>query len=110
MRESQGSQGQYVLSGMQSGHHKHLLLVDPEGVVSDKDEDNPVSFLSLPPPLPVLPNLLSTFSLDWIGLNPIPIMLLLFLSSFPFFGLPQEVCLIVSEIIAIKRTAWPYCN
>lgn len=34
MRESQGSQGQYVLTGMQSGHHKHLLLVDPEGVVS----------------------------------------------------------------------------
>ena len=34
VRESQGSQGQYVLTGMQSGHHKHLLLVDPEGVVS----------------------------------------------------------------------------
>nr|SVE82591.1 EOG090X098F [Daphnia magna] len=33
VRESQGSQGQYVLTGMQSGHHKHLLLVDPEGVV-----------------------------------------------------------------------------
>lgn len=34
VRESQGSPGQYVLTGMQSGHHKHLLLVDPEGVVS----------------------------------------------------------------------------
>ena len=34
VRESQGSHGQYVLTGMQSGHHKHLLLVDPEGVVS----------------------------------------------------------------------------
>nr|SVE77715.1 EOG090X098F [Daphnia lumholtzi] len=37
VRESQGSQGQYVLTGMQSGHHKHLLLVDPEGVVRTKD-------------------------------------------------------------------------
>nr|CAG4638573.1 EOG090X098F [Cyclestheria hislopi] len=37
VRESQGSQGQYVLTGMQSGHHKHLLLVDPEGIVRTKD-------------------------------------------------------------------------
>nr|CAG4648049.1 EOG090X098F [Moina brachiata]SVE93115.1 EOG090X098F [Moina brachiata] len=37
VRESQGSPGQYVLTGMQSGHHKHLLLVDPEGVVRTKD-------------------------------------------------------------------------
>jgi SHC-transforming protein 1 len=35
VRESQGSTGQYVLTGMQSGIRKHLLLVDPEGVVSD---------------------------------------------------------------------------
>lgn len=34
MRESQGSPGQYVLTGMQGGLKKHLLLVDPEGVVS----------------------------------------------------------------------------
>lgn len=33
VRESQGSSGQYVLTGMQSGIRKHLLLVDPEGVV-----------------------------------------------------------------------------
>nr|CAD7575184.1 unnamed protein product [Timema californicum] len=32
VRESQGSPGQYVLTGMQSGIKKHLLLVDPEGV------------------------------------------------------------------------------
>lgn len=34
VRESQGSTGQYVLTGMQDGNRKHLLLVDPEGVVS----------------------------------------------------------------------------
>lgn len=34
VRESQVSSGQYVLTGMQSGSRKHLLLVDPEGVVS----------------------------------------------------------------------------
>ena len=33
VRESQGSPGQYVLTGMQSNSKKHLLLVDPEGVV-----------------------------------------------------------------------------
>ena len=37
MRESQGSPGQYVLTGMQGGVKKHLLLVDPEGVVRTKD-------------------------------------------------------------------------
>ncbi|XP_071450728.1 SHC-transforming protein 1 isoform X2 [Hetaerina americana] len=37
VRESQGSPGQYVLTGMQSGVKKHLLLVDPEGVVRTKD-------------------------------------------------------------------------
>jgi len=37
VRESQGSQGQYVLTGMQQNSKKHLLLVDPEGVVRTKD-------------------------------------------------------------------------
>ncbi|KAG1704729.1 SHC-transforming protein 3 [Nymphon striatum] len=37
VRESQGSPGQYVLTGMQGGITKHLLLVDPEGVVRTKD-------------------------------------------------------------------------
>lgn len=34
VRESQGTPGQYVLSGMQTTTTKHLLLIDPEGVVS----------------------------------------------------------------------------
>ena len=34
VRESQGSPGQYVLTGMQSNSKKHLLLVDPKGIVS----------------------------------------------------------------------------
>lgn len=34
VRESQGSPGQYVLTGMNHGITKHLLLIDPEGVVS----------------------------------------------------------------------------
>nr|XP_027197239.1 uncharacterized protein LOC113791645 [Dermatophagoides pteronyssinus] len=38
VRESQASPGQYVLTGMQGGHRKHLLLVDPEGVVRTKDK------------------------------------------------------------------------
>lgn len=33
VRESQGSPGQYVLTGMNNGMSKHLLLIDPEGVV-----------------------------------------------------------------------------
>ncbi|XP_063239404.1 SHC-transforming protein 1 [Bacillus rossius redtenbacheri] len=37
VRESQGSPGQYVLTGMQNNIKKHLLLVDPEGVVRTKD-------------------------------------------------------------------------
>lgn len=37
VRESQGSPGQYVLTGMQGGIKKHLLLVDPEGIVRTKD-------------------------------------------------------------------------
>ena len=34
VRESSSSAGQYVLSGMKDGQHRHLLLVDPEGHVS----------------------------------------------------------------------------
>lgn len=34
VRESPSSEGQYVLSGMQENTKKHLLLIDPEGVVS----------------------------------------------------------------------------
>ncbi|XP_061456863.1 SHC-transforming protein 2 [Rhineura floridana] len=37
VRDSITNPGQYVLTGMQSGHPKHLLLVDPEGVVRTKD-------------------------------------------------------------------------
>jgi len=37
VRESQGSPGQYVLTGMQGQGRKHLLLVDPEGVVRTRD-------------------------------------------------------------------------
>lgn len=36
VRESQGSVGQFVLSGL-NGTPKHLLLIDPEGVVRTKD-------------------------------------------------------------------------
>uniref|UniRef100_H9GMP9 SHC-transforming protein 1 n=1 Tax=Anolis carolinensis TaxID=28377 RepID=H9GMP9_ANOCA len=35
VRESTTTPGQYVLTGLQGGQPKHLLLVDPEGVVSD---------------------------------------------------------------------------
>ncbi|CAN0318969.1 unnamed protein product [Lampetra fluviatilis] len=31
------SRGQYVLTGLQQQHGKHLLLVDPHGVVRTKD-------------------------------------------------------------------------
>ncbi len=34
VRDSATNPGQYVLTGMQCGLPKHLLLVDPEGVVS----------------------------------------------------------------------------
>uniref|UniRef100_A0A8C5SWM1 SHC adaptor protein 1 n=1 Tax=Laticauda laticaudata TaxID=8630 RepID=A0A8C5SWM1_LATLA len=37
VRESTTTPGQYVLTGLQGGHPKHLLLVDPEGVVRTKD-------------------------------------------------------------------------
>lgn len=34
VRESTNTPGQFVLSGMQHNNKKHLLLIDPEGVVS----------------------------------------------------------------------------
>lgn len=37
VRESTTNPGQYVLTGMHCGLPKHLLLVDPEGVVSTAD-------------------------------------------------------------------------
>lgn len=37
VRESQGTPGQYVLTGMQANTKKHLLLIDPEGIVRTKD-------------------------------------------------------------------------
>jgi len=37
VRESQSSGGQYVLTGMQGEGRKHLLLVDPQGVVKTRD-------------------------------------------------------------------------
>jgi len=33
VRESSTTKGQFVLSGLQDGQYKHLLLVDPHGVV-----------------------------------------------------------------------------
>lgn len=37
VRESSNSPRQFVLSGRQGGHIRHLLLVDPEGIVRTKD-------------------------------------------------------------------------
>ncbi|XP_058137097.1 LOW QUALITY PROTEIN: SHC-transforming protein 2 [Dasypus novemcinctus] len=37
VRDSTTNPGQYVLTGMHAGQPKHLLLVDPEGVVRTKD-------------------------------------------------------------------------
>ncbi|NWW85772.1 SHC2 protein, partial [Rhynochetos jubatus] len=37
VRDSLTNPGQYVLTGMQRGQPRHLLLVDPEGVVRTKD-------------------------------------------------------------------------
>jgi len=37
VRDSGNTPGQYVLSGMQSNSKKHLLLVDPNGIVRTKD-------------------------------------------------------------------------
>lgn len=37
VRESTTTPGQFVLSGMQDNNKKHLLLIDPEGVVRTKD-------------------------------------------------------------------------
>ncbi|KAL3867250.1 hypothetical protein ACJMK2_044466 [Sinanodonta woodiana] len=44
VRQSSGDANQYVLSGRQNGSVKHLLLVDPEGVVRTKDH----TFESIP--------------------------------------------------------------
>ncbi|XP_066158650.1 SHC-transforming protein 1 isoform X1 [Euwallacea fornicatus] len=37
VRESMTTPGQFVLTGMQDNNKKHLLLIDPEGVVRTKD-------------------------------------------------------------------------
>jgi hypothetical protein len=37
VRESTSQAGQYVLTGMQDGKARHMLLVDPEGVVRTRD-------------------------------------------------------------------------
>lgn len=37
VRESAGCSGQFVLTGRHAGVCKHLLLVDPDGVVRTKD-------------------------------------------------------------------------
>ncbi|KAF7287503.1 hypothetical protein GWI33_001463 [Rhynchophorus ferrugineus] len=37
VRESMNTPGQFVLSGMQNNNKRHLLLIDPEGVVRTKD-------------------------------------------------------------------------
>ncbi|GCC44056.1 hypothetical protein chiPu_0028188, partial [Chiloscyllium punctatum] len=42
VRESTTTPGQYVLTGLQSGQPKHLLLVDPEGVVSVRSPPLPL--------------------------------------------------------------------
>jgi len=39
VRESKSKAGQYVLSGVQKGQPRHLLLVDPEGKVRTKDKE-----------------------------------------------------------------------
>ncbi|XP_078373268.1 SHC-transforming protein 1-like isoform X2 [Oculina patagonica] len=41
VRESKSKAGQYVLSGVQNGQPRHLLLVDPEGKVRTKDREFP---------------------------------------------------------------------
>lgn len=47
VRESTTNPGQYVLTGMHCGLPKHLLLVDPEGVVSLAERGLPkICFLS----------------------------------------------------------------
>ncbi|XP_014256307.1 SHC-transforming protein 1 isoform X2 [Cimex lectularius] len=37
VRESSTTTGQYILTGLQGGTKKHLLLIDPEGMVRTKD-------------------------------------------------------------------------
>lgn len=57
VRESGTTPGQYVLTGQQGGQPKHLLLVDPEGVVSP--EGNAGISHAVP-----CPNLFSIFSTE----------------------------------------------
>lgn len=47
VRESQGKPGQYVLTGLQGQTPKHLLLIDPEGTVSDYSNSNYIQFNSI---------------------------------------------------------------
>lgn len=47
VRESGTTPGQYVLTGQQGGQPKHLLLVDPEGVVSKMVKNTTFSIFGL---------------------------------------------------------------
>ena len=47
VRESTTQAGQYVLTGMENGQVKHLLLVDPEGVVSKRTGDGVCLLLAI---------------------------------------------------------------
>lgn len=47
VRESTTSPGQYVLSGLQGGQAKHLLLVDPEGKVGTINDWKPRTTLGV---------------------------------------------------------------
>lgn len=56
VRESGTTPGQYVLTGQQGGQPKHLLLVDPEGVVSESGRGDECAYapcvtFSIPFPL-----------------------------------------------------------
>ena len=52
VRESTTNPEQYVLTGLQNGYPKHLLLIDPEGVVSIvEDKWWYLGFFLLPAPL-----------------------------------------------------------
>lgn len=48
VRESVTSPGQFVLSGLQGGQAKHLLLVDPEGKVRLSSRHAPHCICSVP--------------------------------------------------------------
>lgn len=47
VRDSVTNPGQYVLTGMHAGQPKHLLLVDPEGVVSWSRGEGPGQVLRM---------------------------------------------------------------